>query len=194
MIETTGCFAHTQTSIETFSGVPFDLLNPKPEMVRIVDIAHHLAGINRYVGATRTPYNVAEHSVQCHDMAAEIHGEGDVAFACLMHDAHEAYGGDDSRPKKMALDILAAGVLHDFHERIQAVVRKAFGIVWDASIEAEVKRFDNIMCRAEAHLLMESRGATWGWGEVPLRIVTIQPWGSKASKIQFLDRFERYRK
>ena len=49
--------------IQTYTGKAFDLLNPTPEMVEVTDIAHHLALINRFTGATAVPYSVAQHSV-----------------------------------------------------------------------------------------------------------------------------------
>lgn len=193
MIDTTGCYGHTQTSIETFSSIPFDLLNPQPGMVTKKDIAHHLAGMSRFTGALSVFYTVAEHCVHCHDLAVKAHGQGDIAFACLMHDAHEAYAGDDSRPKKKALDLLAPGLLEAFHEKIQDTIRQAFGIVWNDEIAAEVKRFDNIVCRAEAYRMMASAGETWGWGDTPLVVMDFMPWDAATAEGAFLDRFARYR-
>ena len=53
------CF---NTSIlATYTRKVFDLLNPKPEMVCIEDIAHSLAYQCRYTGHTRQFYSVAQH-------------------------------------------------------------------------------------------------------------------------------------
>lgn len=49
--------------IHTFSGIAFDLLNPKPEMILLEDIIHSLALINRFNGASIFPYSVAQHSL-----------------------------------------------------------------------------------------------------------------------------------
>lgn len=70
----------------------------------IETIAHQLALINRFTGATQRPYSVAEHSLLCADLAAE-HGFGPVnQLCCLLHDAHESIVGDLASPIKWQLD------------------------------------------------------------------------------------------
>lgn len=86
---------------------PFDL---RPEDVRVEDVAHHLALLNRFTGATRRPVNVAQHSVY---VARLVRGrlmkeespfgdvEWDRAFGIirqsLVHDAVEAFFNDVSK-------------------------------------------------------------------------------------------------
>ncbi|MFA5286352.1 MAG: hypothetical protein WC347_12205, partial [Smithellaceae bacterium] len=75
--------------IHTFSGIAFDLLNPKPEMILLEDIIHSLALINRFNGAAIFPYSVAQHSLYVASLLPselKLHG--------LLHDAAEAYVGD----------------------------------------------------------------------------------------------------
>lgn len=75
-----------------------DLILARPDTVDIEDIAAHLSKINRFNGATREPYSVAQHSVLVarilalagHDAATQLWG--------LLHDAHEAYLGDMATP------------------------------------------------------------------------------------------------
>ncbi|WP_103018154.1 hypothetical protein [Alicycliphilus denitrificans] len=69
----------------------------------IETLAHHLALINRFTGATYRPYSVAEHSLLCADIAAARGLPVVAQLACLMHDAHEAITGDASTPVKWAL-------------------------------------------------------------------------------------------
>lgn len=69
----------------------------------IEEIAHALAQINRYAGATTRPYSVAEHSLLVADLARKAGHSPIVELACLMHDAHEAYVGDVSSPLKWVL-------------------------------------------------------------------------------------------
>lgn len=66
-------------------------------------LAHHLAQINRYTGATVRPYSVAEHSLLCADIAEAMDLPRVVQLACLTHDYHEAITGDMSSPVKMAV-------------------------------------------------------------------------------------------
>jgi hypothetical protein len=71
--------------------------------VDIYDIAHHLSQINRFTGATRRSYSVAEHSILCASLAFRYGQPISVQFACLLHDAHEAYLSDMATPIKVAL-------------------------------------------------------------------------------------------
>ena len=63
-------------------------------------LAHHLAQINRYTGATVRPYSVAEHSLLCADIAQAMNLPRVAQLACLVHDYHEAITGDCIAPVK----------------------------------------------------------------------------------------------
>lgn len=80
------------TWIQTYTGVAFDLLNPRPEMVRLEDIAHALSMQCRYNGHAREFYSVAEHSI--HVSSALVLEGSEVMAQGLLHDACEAYIGD----------------------------------------------------------------------------------------------------
>lgn len=105
-------------SIETFTGLFFDLANPTPEMVCIEDIAHALSYTYRFSGHLPRPgMTVAQHSI----MVAEL-----LPYQCrfegLLHDAPEAYIGDMPSPFK--------SMMPDFklHEnRIMQVICEKFG-------------------------------------------------------------------
>lgn len=83
--------------ISTVSGKKMVLTDPDPSLIDVFDVAHHLANINRYVGATFYPYSVAQHSVLVSYLMPEFQ------LAGLMHDAAEYVLGDDSSPKKRAV-------------------------------------------------------------------------------------------
>ena len=92
-------------SLLTASGRTFDLLEPRPSMVCIEDVAHHLALVNRYSGATRRPLSVAEHSLLVAEILERDGGVRDALLlrAALFHDAHEAYLNDITAPVKALL-------------------------------------------------------------------------------------------
>lgn len=79
--------------IQTYSGLAFDPFMPSFADIRIEDIAHQLALTNRYGGATKVPYSVAQHSVL---VAGFVPPES--RLAALLHDAAEAYLGDVPAP------------------------------------------------------------------------------------------------
>lgn len=88
---------------QTISGKKIDLLHPKAESVDFYDIAHQLAHVNRFSGATDRPYSVAEH---CCRVSLSLKAEGHtplVQFVGLLHDAHEAYMGDIITPVQNVL-------------------------------------------------------------------------------------------
>jgi hypothetical protein len=84
------------------------MLNPAERPVRIDDIAHHLSQINRFTGACKRPYSVAEHSLFVSEIAQRNGCGMGVQLAAPLHDAHEAYTSDLSSPAKNAVNQFAA--------------------------------------------------------------------------------------
>jgi hypothetical protein len=90
---------YTPTEIVTYSGQTVNLLDAKAESVNITDIAHALSHINRWNGHAASPYSVAAHS-----MGVAKHFVDPVEkLAALLHDAHEAYLGDITKPMHRTL-------------------------------------------------------------------------------------------
>lgn len=78
------------------------LLNPRPEQWEPADVAHHLAGINRYTGGSR--FSVAQHCVVAARMAEKYYPDhGLLPAKMLIHDVAEAVYGDVSAPLKAAI-------------------------------------------------------------------------------------------
>src|SRR5689334_10911717 len=80
-------------NMTTFSGEPFWPLDPQPEDIRIVDIAHALSLQCRFNGHTKFHYSVAQHS-----LIMSFNVPLQFALEALLHDAAEAYIGDLIRP------------------------------------------------------------------------------------------------
>lgn len=72
--------------------------------IKLSDISHHLTKIERFGGALgfNQYYSVAQHCVLMTEFALQYY-DVDVAKACLMHDASEAYLGDIVSPLKVKL-------------------------------------------------------------------------------------------
>lgn len=93
---------HFATSIMTSDGGRFDYARARdPENVPSVEaLAHHLALANRFCGATRVPYSVAEHAVRVSWLCEQAGGS---EMCGLHHDDPEATTADIPRPAKKLL-------------------------------------------------------------------------------------------
>lgn len=122
-----------------------------------VDLAHHLSQINRYGGAARFPFSVAQHSI---NVAAGLWRDTESAICALdglIHDAHEAYGpGDVISPCKPFL-----GELKPFEKAIDAHVRRMlrhYGVPLDQ--RAICKTYDMRSIRDETNVLLNKNADT----------------------------------
>ena len=115
------------------------------------EIAHSLAQINRYTGHASRPYSVAEHSLLVCMFAKADGASNAVAFAALMHDAHEAIVGDVSSQIKIELGEVWAAFewKHQRHLLEQYELLDAF-----TQHKAAIKRWDLIALATERRDLM----------------------------------------
>lgn len=178
------------TWIQTYTGKAFDLLNPAPDMVCIEDIAHHLALINRFTGATAVPYSVAQHSVLCSLVAP-----AELQLTALLHDAAEAYVTDVSRPLKEAMRRRNGGartMYDDISAGTEFVVGRRFGLDL-VNLDARVKDIDMRMLSTERVHLHHSAPKTWDWNAEPYDLASwlITPWSWRYAEQKFLAQFER---
>jgi hypothetical protein len=107
--------------ILTFTGVQFYPTTPNAEDIHIKDIAHALAGINRFLGHSRSYINVAEHSFRVsHDVS-----EQDALWG-LLHDAAEAYLGDLPTPLKYHTPM--GKLYREYEDRLMRLICQRFGL------------------------------------------------------------------
>lgn len=142
--------------IMTASGRAFDLVEPTAAMVHWPDVAEQLAKAPRFAGATAGVfYSVAQHSVHVARLVAP-----EWAPWALLHDAHEAYLGDDATPKKAALSRIA-GNLADLHAaRVHLDTREALRAeIGDAAAAARaaLRLLDERRALAESHAPIMAR-------------------------------------
>lgn len=160
---------------QTASGGAIDLDDPKPEQIRLTDIAIGLAHVCRWNGQTPLEWrvSVAEHSVIVAQLAlhettipgtlASTVDEQQLVRACLFHDAHEAYPpGDVAGPVKAMLR-RETSALDRLLAQIQRAIEERFGIVWTDALRELVHTFD-LQSRwlERAQVLMP---CDRGWGE-----------------------------
>lgn len=116
--------------LTTFSGKQFWPLDPRPEDIDPVDIAHSLSMQCRYAGHCQKFYSVAEHCVHLSNLV-----KPENALWALLHDASEAYLIDVPRPIKRYLN---------GYVELEAEVMKAICHYFELEIEMplEVKNAD----------------------------------------------------
>lgn len=157
--------------IQTISGGAVDLDNPKPEQIRIRDIAWSLSNINRWTGHTTRPFSVAEHSVVVAQLVVAMAPKGDEfrshVRAALMHDAHEAYTGDISSPLKTLLPQLKQIQLN-----IQDAIDQRFGLLKTSEL---VHLADGMSLALERAQILGECSREWGWEPPePVREIRLQ--------------------
>ena len=132
----------------TYTGKVMDIFNPAPEMISIEDIAHHLSLLNRFTGATRMPYSVAQHCIQVADLLPPSY-----KLVGLLHDSAEAYLNDITTGLKRALP-----VYKELEENLLACIFAKFGVPFD-DIPPIVKQADTFMLAWEQTCLMPESDA-----------------------------------
>lgn len=168
--------------------VGVDILDIKVAEVDFNHIATCLAAIPRFLGAAGH-YSVAQHCVRLAEtMKPEIQLYG------LLHDAHEAYIGDLTRPFRAALDITLANLssrkklgelaLALITEHIDEAIYLAAGLQWPVPdlINAEIKYRDNNACEYELNTLFAENAPP-----------AFELWSAAQSRDQFLKLFNSHR-
>jgi hypothetical protein len=133
------------------SGILFAPFDPRPEDIRIEDVAHGLACINRFGGHLAEPYNVAQHSLIVSDLCEER------PLWALLHEVAEALSGlgDVCGPTKRHPSI--RGPVKAVEHRIERAAAVAFGVAEGFASVACVKAADLLAYAWEDRDL---RGAT----------------------------------
>lgn len=164
------------TMMQTYTGLAIDLANFRDDDVRLPDISHALAIVNRFTGHTHRPYSVAQHSVMVSRIVEQRH-----AMWGLLHDASEAYIGDVATPLKMMLPNY-----RELEETIQRAIARKFGLKWP--MPHEVKEADLRALMAEKRDLVPG-GHDWG---IPVDPATgaVVPLSWEEAKKSFEDRYK----
>jgi len=184
-----------ETMIRTFTGRKFWPLNPAPEDLDILDIAHALSLVCRFTGHTRSFYSVADHSLRVSVRAEKIAMDEwrnnpysttqsriafcrDVALWGLLHDASEAYLCDVPSPLKHFSDM--GNIYRGYEKRLLEVIAQRYDLL---PVEpAYVHIADRLFLEAEMRDLM-------GQGKVVVSIGSIMPLSSQTAETLFLRRF-----
>jgi hypothetical protein len=144
----------------TASGVAFSLSRPHVPDINLGDVAYHLAGINRFCGAAKRRYSVAEHSLLVAEICERDLGMTDPVglLAALMHDAHEAYMGDINTMVKLLL----GEQLQVLEWSLELAVQQRYGLrTASRAYHDAIKRADRMALATEKRDLMPPSPAPW---------------------------------
>lgn len=162
--------------MQTYTGRQFWPLDPQPDEIDILDIAHSLSMQCRYNGHCKQFYSVAEHCWLLSHAASKPN-----QLAALLHDAAEAYLCDLPRPVKPYIEGYSAA------ERVvEAAVARKFGVAFP--LHAEIKELDCRILLDERDQIMATPPADWNLPFQPLG-VTLHCWSPERAERQFLARF-----
>lgn len=144
----------------TATGASLDLRWIAQDKISLLDIAHHLSQINRFCGACRRPYSVAEHSLLVLQIVEHTMPLANpaVLMAALMHDAHEAYTNDISSPMKQ---VVGEAWRMEEH-RIQRAVLQRFGLLTATTSASKLIQWADLTALVtERKELMPDAGPMW---------------------------------
>ncbi len=173
--------------METWTGVRFFPLDPRPEEVCLEDVAHHLARINRYSGAIMLDHcSVAEHSVHMAWWLLRTYDDPLLAYQGLFHDAPEAYIGDMVRPLKRNMPSFVEAETVVWMAVVQAfpLLQRTAGGFYE--LDDRVKEADNRILVDERAQVMRPSGNPWGIDHLEPLGVTYRNWPPCVAKACFL--------
>lgn len=151
--------------IETYTGKTFYPLDPRPEEIDIVDIAHHLSQICRFNGASKFFFSVAQHSINVYKHVKSQGGSIEEQFDALMHDASEAYLCDLPKPIKKYMSDYKV-----YEDIVQDVIYQKYGL--NNNHFKITKQADTDMLSYEAKILMPCK--TWNQDPIMINDITIE--------------------
>jgi uncharacterized protein len=159
----------------TYTGKVFDPLDPDPSQICIEDIAHHLANSCRFVGAVKSFYSTAQHSVLVSYLV-----DKELRLPALLHDASEFALSDIAAPVKH--NPAFGTVYGECEERLMQAVAVAFYL--DYPLDPAIKVADKMMLRAEQRDLMPNDPSPG-----PIYDREVVPWSPYDAERMFLSRY-----
>ena len=166
--------------MQTFTGRQFWPLDPRPEDVDILDVAHALSMLCRYNGHCQRFYSVAEHSVYVARIVAKTHPKH--ALWGLLHDASEAYLADIVRPVKRSIT-----GYREAEDAVMRVICDRFGLVHE--MPAVVRATDEDILVNEMEQIMAPPPIPWKLCGNRIEGLEIVGWAPVEAEKRFLEMF-----
>lgn len=171
-----GLLRRSPGTIFTYGGGMIEPLDPNPEDINIVAVAHALSCQCRWTGHVTRFYSVAEHSVHVSKI--------EPSLEALLHDASEAYLSDLARPVKHAPGL--GEVYLEAEKNLERAIAEKFDLEWPWT--KTVKDADDAMLRREAEQLVPHLGRVMD--SAPKGTPRVRCWTPIEAEERFLDRFE----
>lgn len=180
--------------VPTFTGHLVDLLAPRPEDISLRDVAHALAGLNRWSGHLQSSISVAQHT-----LLVAAHVPADCRVHALLHDAHEAYTGESPSPMKAAQRLveMAGGYRDDVGSNrcielgLDAAIYHAVGLpLPNAAQRDAIHTADRRAAATEARDLLTRTEPMLDFGAEPFR-QQISPWKTVDSEARLVTAFRQ---
>ena len=176
--------------MSTWTGKVVYPLDPKPDQICLLDIAHGLGFTCRFNGQSKF-YSVAEHSVLLADWILKKNPDQHlVALHALMHDAGEAYLPDIPSPVKLLLPEFKA-----CEERLLEVILEAFGIpkMDDPASYVFISHIDKKIALNEREVVQPHYNRNMKWVSENMGLlpgIEINCWKPGTAKSMFLECFK----
>lgn len=169
-----------------YSGKKYYPGRPFVSEFSVPDIAHALAQTNRYGGAAKFPFSVAQHSALMAEKMYAATKSGRLALDCLFHDASEAYLGDMPKPIKHMLRDYQE--LEDNTDRAIRHWLNKNKVYVPFEQTKECKEYDIRMFLTEWPILKDHEDAgQWYPNHEPFDDVAIEPWTWEEAKTAFMN-------
>lgn len=137
-----------------------NILNPKPSMFNIENIAKGLSKVCRYSGQIDKFYSVAEHCVILYNHCKQNGLSVEEQKYALLHDASEAYLQDVPRPLKHLLPEYRA-----IEDKFSKAIYERFGV----EVSDRVSNFDQHIVADEV-LVVKNKQPKWAKQYTPLGV------------------------
>jgi hypothetical protein len=185
-------WAWNETWMGLVNGSMFNILKPDLSRVGIDTIAHSLARICRFNGHVDGWISVGQHSCLVCDRVFERTGDHDAAMAALLHDAHESFVGDNTRPLKVSVKVHAGtDAIKDIEAEIDREIERRFGVDFGRWHEV-IKEADNYHLFQDALIYgldeLKPERRTWVPKDIIVERVR-EDWDVNRATTEFVSRF-----
>lgn len=160
----------------TYSLTKVHFLDPKPNEIKIDDIAYHLAKSGRYNHGIDPHYSVAEHSILMANWFLE-RNERELAQQSLVHDTPEYLFGDVPAPLKRLLPDY-----NKWEDTFEAFLLPILGVNYP--LDHRVKELDRRICATEQIVLRKNESPSYH--DMALNDIHFHLWHWQTAKSEFL--------